>query len=221
MYKQYSICYDTDMISQAQTRHGKRLINKPVQSLLYVLVIAVMQMVFPPTVFGQLTGEPFLGAPPPSPGPAPVPATPATPVVGSSTPSPAAPKTASGSMAHFDPQMDNHLIAPKTPMGLFGLPISEVESVLRTYGARPYSYAFGKYSRMSFSVYLLTLWFDRNRRLGELVVTPKPPISGVETQARSFLLQLFLKGADLSQFTAEFAPGTLRIKYVGTARKAN
>jgi len=48
-----------------------------------------------------------------------------------------------------------------------------------------------------------------------VLITPRAPFTGVETQARSFLLQLFLQGADLSQFATEFAPGLMRIKFVG------
>ncbi|NLI79394.1 MAG: hypothetical protein GX442_23480 [Candidatus Riflebacteria bacterium] len=100
----------------------------------------------------------------------------------------------------YDPAMDNRLTSPATPQGLFGRPILEVERTLRAYGARPYSYAFGKYSRLTFSVYLITLLFDRERKLGGVVVSPKPPFTQVEPKVQQYLMKVFLPQADLTGF---------------------
>ncbi len=100
----------------------------------------------------------------------------------------------------YDPSMDNRLTSPASPQGLFGRPILEVERLLRAHGARPYSYAFGKYSRMTFSVYLITLLFDRERKLGGVVVSPKPPFTQVEPQVQQYLMKVFLPQGDLTGF---------------------
>lgn len=118
----------------------------------------------------------------------------------------------------YDPSMDNRLKAPSGPEGLFGRSIFEVERLLRTYGARPYSYAFGKYSRMSFSVYFLTLLFDRNRKLGGVIVSPKPPFTKVEPQVQQFLLKVFLASADLSKFQTVLGPNRLEIWFEDNRR---
>jgi hypothetical protein len=126
----------------------------------------------------------------------------------------ARPATASGpGKLVYDAAMDNLLMSPAEPIGLFGLPVREVESILRTYGARPYSYAFGKYSRMTFSVYLITLRFDRHRRLGAISVEPRPPFSDLESSAREFFMRLFLQGGNLSRFNTVIAGNRLEIRY--------
>ena len=121
-------------------------------------------------------------------------------------------QTSSGAgVLQYDPAMDNRLKSPQNVEGLFGMKIIEVERNLRNYGARPYSYAFGKYSRMTFSAYLLTLLFDRHRKLGGVVVTPRPPFSLVEAQAQQFLIKLFLQNADLKKFQTVIGKGRLEI----------
>jgi len=119
------------------------------------------------------------------------------------------------SLMPYDPILDNHLKAPSKPMGLFGRPIKEVEQILKTFGAKPYSYAFGKYSRMCFSVYVLTLNFDRYRKLGTVEIEPIPPFSKVEPQAQAFFSRLFLSGADLGQFSTSIQPMKMLIAYEG------
>ncbi|MBF0501564.1 MAG: hypothetical protein HQM09_15605 [Candidatus Riflebacteria bacterium] len=114
---------------------------------------------------------------------------------------------------NYDPALDNHLAAPATPIGLFGCPIQEVERELSRFGARPYSYAFGKYSRFTLSVYLLTLYFDRARRLGKVEIVPKPPFSVVEPFAQKELLAIFLKGSSLESLKLEVGKGTFIISY--------
>lgn len=99
-------------------------------------------------------------------------------------------------------------------IGLFGMPVSKVEELLRYNGAKNHSYAFGKYSRMVFSVYLVTLYFDRERRLGGFSVEPRHPYKTVEPGAREFFMETFLKGADLSKFAVTMASDRLEIKYL-------
>ena len=137
---------------------------------------------------------------------------PATPATEPATQGGGVQAVASG-VAHYDPNLDNRLFAPKIPEGLFGMKIRDVEGVLRNYGAKPHSYAFGKHSKMTFSVYILTLYFDRERRLGRLEVAPRPPFSSIEPNARHFLMTLFLQGADVQQFRTIISPGKLEITY--------
>ncbi len=118
----------------------------------------------------------------------------------------------------YDAAMDNRLKSPPGPEGLFGRSILEVERQLRSYGARPYSYAFGKYSRMTFSVYFLTLMFDRYRRLGAVIVSPKPPFTQVEPQVQQFLLKIFLASADLSKFQTILGQNRLEIWFEDNRR---
>lgn len=132
--------------------------------------------------------------------PDPVPTAPAAGPAASSTPMAHTGTYLGSGTLQYDPALDNRLKSPTKQEGLFGMKIVEVERRLRQYGARPYSYAFGKYSRMTFSVYVLTLMFDRERKLGGVVVSPKPPFSQVESQARSFFLKLFLQNADMQKF---------------------
>jgi hypothetical protein len=123
------------------------------------------------------------------------------------------------SIIPFDPFVDNHLKAPADVQGLFGRPIKEVEEILRSYGAKPYSYAFGKHSRMTFSVYLVTLAFDRDRNLGKIVVDPKPPFSKIEPQAQMFFMNLFLDNADKSLFRTILARASMEISFAGKNAK--
>ncbi|HAE37508.1 MAG TPA: hypothetical protein DCG57_02580 [Candidatus Riflebacteria bacterium] len=115
----------------------------------------------------------------------------------------------------YDPAMDNHLKAPSQDqqVGLFGLPISRVENMLMANGAKKHSYAFGKYSRLTLSVYLVTVYFDRDRLVGAFSVEPRPPYKTVEPDARQFFMEMFLKDADLSRFEANIASSRLEVKY--------
>lgn len=115
----------------------------------------------------------------------------------------------------FDPYMDNFLRAPDPAdkLGLFGKPIKEVEGTLREYGAKNYSYAFGKYSRMSLSVYIITMYFDRNRRLAGISVEPRPPYTKIAPDARKFFMDVFLSESSLSRFKALISNEKLELKY--------
>ncbi len=115
----------------------------------------------------------------------------------------------------YDPSMDNHLVAPAAgdEIGLFGLSIGKVEEVLRANGAKNYSYAFGKYSRMYLATYFVTVYFDRDRRVGGFSIEPKPPYKTIEPDARKFFMDLFMKGCDLSCFEANIGSSRLEIKY--------
>ncbi|MBF0545682.1 MAG: hypothetical protein HQM08_14660 [Candidatus Riflebacteria bacterium] len=121
---------------------------------------------------------------------------------------------ASASIPTYDPAMDNKTIAPSSPIGLFGMPIGEVEETLKNYGAKPFSYAFGKYSRLTFSVYLLTLYFDKKRNLGEVEISPIPPFQRVEPKASDFLIKLLIQGNDLSKFKVLKNATNLDIRYL-------
>jgi hypothetical protein len=115
----------------------------------------------------------------------------------------------------YDPNMDNHLKVPDKGevIGLFGRPIGEVEEYLRFLGAKKHSYAFGKYSRMTLSVYLVTLFFDRDRRLGGFSVEPRPPYRVIGAEARKFFLDIMIGKADLSRFSTIIAADRLELKY--------
>lgn len=137
------------------------------------------------------------------------------------TPTPATTKPATSAPAKpavplYDPYMDNHMKAPAAgkEIGLFGLPVNRVEEMLRSNGAKNHSYAFGKYSRLIFSVYLVTLYFDKERKLGGFSIEPRLPYKTVEPGARQFFMDTFLKGADLSKFSITMASNLLEIKYV-------
>ncbi|HEY9070933.1 MAG TPA: hypothetical protein VIV61_11815 [Candidatus Ozemobacteraceae bacterium] len=145
-----------------------------------------------------------------------VPAAEAAPVpsyVASPTVRPPSATIASGALAGYDPFMDNHLSAPVAAQGMFGRPVKEVERVFRAYGAKPYSYAFGKYSRLQLSVYLVTILFDRNRNVGEIQVEPRPPYKVIEPTARSFFLQLITRDTRPDEFETIMTPAKLSIKY--------
>ena len=113
----------------------------------------------------------------------------------------------------YDPYMDNHLTSPAKKIGLFGQDIREVEKTLKKYGAKNYSYAFGKYSRMAFSIYLVTMYFDKSRKLGGVSISPKLPYKKVESGAKSFFLELFLGKNDISEFRTLFADDKLELRY--------
>lgn len=116
----------------------------------------------------------------------------------------------------FDPFLDNHLKAPPDGIvvGKFGQRIKEVESELREIGAKNHSYAFGKYSKMVLSSYLITLNFDVNKRLGMVEIEPKPPLKTVEPKAREFFIKFFTEGADLSQIGIVVNPEILELRFI-------
>lgn len=121
--------------------------------------------------------------------------------------------SSSSMLMPFNPLLDNHLKAPTSRIGLFGLQVSAVERTLRSYGAKPYSYSFGKYSRMTFSVYMLTMFFDRDRRLGSILIEPRPPFNKVEPQAQTFFLKLFLEGEEMSRFKTVISSDKMEISF--------
>lgn len=115
----------------------------------------------------------------------------------------------------YDPYMDNHLKAPDAdqPVGLFGLPVKQVEDMLKFQGAKNHSYAFGKYSRLTMSAYLVTIYFDKQRKVGGFLIEPRQPYKTVAPGAREFFLDTFLKGADLSKFAIKMASDRLEVTY--------
>ena len=181
---------------------------KSKSAALYLVVIFVLSICELCAQMPDFFGQPMA----PAPAPVAAPAAPATtpPVV---TLEPDQPQPYKAPV--YDPAMDNHLIAPAADaqLGLFGLPIGKVEDVLVANGARKHSYAFGKYSRLVLSVYLVTVYFDRERRVGAFSVEPRPPYETVEPDARKFFFDLFLKGADLSNFQANIGSTKLEVRY--------
>jgi hypothetical protein len=117
----------------------------------------------------------------------------------------------------YDPYLDNHLRAPAKGLGtsLFGLKIGEAENILLGQGARNNSYAFGKYSRMRLSKYLIELNFNREKRVGAVKVTPVKPYNSVPPKAREYFMQIIMGDADVSQFKLSIAADELDIKYQG------
>ncbi|MDD3000531.1 MAG: hypothetical protein PHF29_02130 [Candidatus Riflebacteria bacterium] len=117
----------------------------------------------------------------------------------------------------YDPYLDNLLKAPQTGVknGLFGYKISEVERYLKTHGARNHSYAFGKYSRMVLSKYLLIISFDKNKRVGAVKINPIPPNDKILSNAREFFMSVFLGDANASDFSISVSSSSLEIKYLG------
>ncbi len=178
-------------------------------------IFFILSLALPMAVLAQAPA--YNGFPPPA-------AVPADPVQPEASPAPAAvpaekkeepaPPVAGG-MNKYDPYLDNHMRAPapEAGLGLFGMKIKDVEQVLRQYGAKNYSYAFGKYSRMTISAYLVTMYFDRERRLGGVAIEPKPPYQAIAPDARKFFFDLFLKDGDLSKFRAVIANDRLELKY--------
>lgn len=116
--------------------------------------------------------------------------------------------------------MDNRLPVPVTPQGVFGLPVKNVERMLRAYGAKPFSYAFGKESRMLLAAYLITIRFDRSRRVGGIVVEPKAPVRKIGASAQAFFTQLFLSGIDPSMFRTVITPEKISILFEPPAKEA-
>ncbi len=116
---------------------------------------------------------------------------------------------------NYDPYMDNHMRAPETdkPVGLFGLPVKQVEDMLKYQGAKNHSYAFGKYSRLTMSVYLVTIYFDKQRKVGGFLIEPRHPYKTVAPGAREFFLDTFLKDADPSKFAIKMASDRLEVTY--------
>lgn len=120
----------------------------------------------------------------------------------------------------YDPFMDNRLPSPQTPQGVFGLPVKDVERMLRAYGAKPFSYAFGKESRMLLAAYLITIRFDKSRRVGGIVVEPKAPVRTIGASAQGFFAQLFLSGIDPSMFRTVITPEKISILFEPPAKDA-
>lgn len=118
----------------------------------------------------------------------------------------------------YDPFMDNLLKTPSAqkPLGLFGKPIREVESVLRKQGARNTSYAFGRYSVMRFYYYNITLFFSRHGLVGGVSISPRPPLESIGPKARKFFMDLFLEGNSLEKFETIISSKKLEIKYAGS-----
>ena len=116
----------------------------------------------------------------------------------------------------FDPFLDNHLKAPPDgiTVGKFGRTIKQVEDELRLMGAKNYSYAFGKYSKMILSSYQITLSFDVNKRLGMVEIAPKPPLKTIELKAQDFFIKLFTEGADMSQVGIVLSSNKLELKFI-------
>ncbi len=116
----------------------------------------------------------------------------------------------------FDPFLDNHLKAPPDgiTVGKFGRTIKQVEEELRLLGAKHYSYAFGKYSKMILSSYQITLSFDVNKRLGMVEIVPKPPLKTIEIKAQDFFIKLFTEGADMSQVGILLSSNKLELKFI-------
>lgn len=180
---------------------------------MYLVVIFVMIL---SELCAQMTNffeqpAPVIRSPAVSAVPQAVPASPTTPTAPVVSPDQPQPYQA----PVYDPAMDNHLIAPaaEEQLGLFGQPVSKVENLLLANGARRHSYAFGKYSRLILSVYMVTVYFDRNRRVGAFSVEPRPPYKTVEPDARKFFFDMFLKGVDLSRFQANLANTKLEVRY--------
>ena len=116
----------------------------------------------------------------------------------------------------FDPFLDNHLKAPPDgiTVGKFGRTIKQVEDELRLMGAKNYSYAFGKYSKMILSSYQITLSFDVNKRLGMVEIVPRPPLKTIEIKAQDFFIKLFTEGADMSQVGILLSSNKLELKFI-------
>ncbi len=126
------------------------------------------------------------------------------------------PGSQSNNIKAYDPYLDNHLKAPPAGInvGKFGRTIKQVEEELRSMGAKNHSYAFGKYSKMILSSYLITLSFDVNKRLGMVEVTPKYPLKTVESKAQEFFIKLFTEGADMSQVGITLSSNKLVLKFI-------
>jgi len=120
---------------------------------------------------------------------------------------------ASGSLASFDPFMDNHLAAPSVPQGVFGMHVREVEKILRAYGAKPHSYAFGKQSRMLLAVYMITIQFDRTRKVGAILIEPISPFKKIEASAQTFFTQLFMRNLHPGSFRTLITQEKISISY--------
>lgn len=165
---------------------------------------------------GELTAQmPNFFAPPPVLIPAKTVLPVAEPVGVPEPAQPAQPAKEGAAKTLYDPAMDNHLVAPAAgnEIGLFGLPIGKVEEALRANGAKNHSYAFGKYSRMHLATYFITVYFDRERRVGGFSVEPKSPYKTIEPEARKFFMDFFMKDCDLSRFEANIGGSRLEIKY--------
>lgn len=120
----------------------------------------------------------------------------------------------------FDPFLDNHLKAPPEGIrvGKFGQTIKEVENELRLLGAKNHSYAFGKYSKMVLSYYMVTLSFDVNKRLGMVEIKPKPPLNSIEPKAKDFFIKLFTEGADMTQIGMVMGNNRLELRFLSPSQ---
>lgn len=131
---------------------------------------------------------------------------------------PTSTSTSTSRIQHYDPFLENKLRSPNKREGMFGLLVKEVENYLISLGAKPYSYAFGKYSRLKFSVYMITMLFDKNRKLGGLIVTPIPPFRKIEYKFKEFIIKTFLSGADISKFETIITNNKIEIWYEDNRR---
>ena len=115
----------------------------------------------------------------------------------------------------YDPSIDNHLVAPaeKEKSGLFGDTVFEVEETLKSLGARNYSYAFGKNSRMVLSKYMIVLNFDKNKKLGSINIKAMSPYKHVPPTAREFFMRLFLGNSDMASYSIKISSTELDISY--------
>ncbi len=206
----------------------------------FKIVLALLVLVAEPALFGQMpnffgtpAGAPTTSGgatkPPSSPAPGDVKAMPAsgggekTTTGGDGKPlpqqspqqAPAQQQPAGPVIPKYDPYMDNHLRAPEAdkPVGLFGLPVKQVEEMLKFQGAKNHSYAFGKYSRLTMSVYLVTIYFDKQRKVGGFLIEPRHPYKTVAPGAREFFLETFLRDADPSKFAIKMASDRLEVTY--------
>lgn len=122
-------------------------------------------------------------------------------------------ETETQAIPSYDPRMDNRLVAPSQNIGLFGKPIKEIEQHLKEYGAKNYSYIFGKCSRMTLFSYVITMYIDKNRLLAGVSISPKAPLKTIEPKAKAFFIELFLEDNNMSTFETIVASDLLEIKY--------
>ena len=94
--------------------------------------------------------------------------------------------------------------------------MKDVEQILITQGAKRQSYAFGKYNRLTLSIYYITVFFDKKRIVSGVSFTPKPPYKAIEPQAREYFIQLFLEGHSLAPFKTQFLGNRLELRYIGS-----
>ena len=124
--------------------------------------------------------------------------------------------TKTNTIQTYDPYLDNHLKAPPDgiTIGKFGLSINEIETELRKIGAKYYSYAFGKNSKMILSSYIIIMNFDINKKLGSVEITPKKPLKTIELKAKEFFIKFFTENADLSNIEISVSNNKLILSYI-------